>query len=173
MTHNKEQEKGEWISVKDGLPDIGRSQVLAVLALCGKVPYVLDFITDENSEGKFYLSISYPSRVFSDYTNFVTHWRALPPILTELPSDELSVEKQKQKQLLTEIMQEDEKDGLYQTTWEEIEKEYKEWFVADVTKLPTRMQVLEWFQSKFTPLLSELSQAREEIQRLKNQHGKV
>jgi hypothetical protein len=69
------QESNRWISVKERLPD---EETIEVLALCGTSAYVLDFIRGENNESNFYLTINWPSRIFAQYTEFVTHWQPLP-----------------------------------------------------------------------------------------------
>jgi hypothetical protein len=68
----------EWISVKERLPEIGKSNAKEFLVACGKARYVFDYITDENGDGRFYMSISWPTRVFSDCTQWVTAWQTLP-----------------------------------------------------------------------------------------------
>jgi hypothetical protein len=75
----------KWVKASERLPEVGNFSTIEVLALCGgNRAYVLDFITNnDGTPGKFYLSINYPTRVFSDFTKHVTHWQPLPPSPTE------------------------------------------------------------------------------------------
>jgi len=59
------------------------------------------------------------------------------------------MDKQQQKQLLTEIMNEDAKDGLYET-WEDIEKEYlKEEYPVFGGPFTNALTPFEWLKKNY------------------------
>lgn len=65
----------KWIDVKNELPKIPNDDAQSFLCQTEIDIKVLDWITDNNGNGKFY--IDYRNH-FDDMTDIVTHWQPLP-----------------------------------------------------------------------------------------------
>lgn len=67
-----------WIPVEEELPDTGYYEAVDVWVKCGSKTYSVSYIKhrDEN-KGRFYIDLNYPTRIFTDITTAVTHWRKI------------------------------------------------------------------------------------------------
>ena len=71
-----------WIDVNKEKPNTGHFESVDVWVCCGCKTYSASFIKHkEESEGRFYLDINFPKRIFENITDHVTHW-----MYVELPS---------------------------------------------------------------------------------------
>jgi hypothetical protein len=72
----------KWIEITQGTPNVGYFESVDVWVCCGVRTYSASFIKHKDQkEGRFYLDINFPKRIFQDITSHVTHW-----MYVELPN---------------------------------------------------------------------------------------
>ena len=71
-----------WIDVNKEKPSAGHFESVDVLVCCGSRTYSASFVKyKDESEGRFYLDLNFPKKIFENITEHVTHW-----MYVELPS---------------------------------------------------------------------------------------
>lgn len=66
----------DWIDITNKKPNAGNFETIDVWVCCGSTTYAASWIKHrDDKEGRFYLDLNYPKKIFEDITSHVTHWQ--------------------------------------------------------------------------------------------------